>query len=333
MFSIGGDESVNVGAKKDNRFNAVVKFIGPFTLQNGSATHKITLPMYVGSVRVMLIAGHGAQYGNAEKTVPVRSPLMVLPTLPRVIGTGEKVTLPVNVFALEDGVKSANVSVKVEGPLKITGNEKTSVSFDKPGDKLVKFDLEATGEGVAKVTVTADGSDHKASETIEIPVRNPNPATVNVTRAMIGKGESKHFGFSPFAASPEQWATLELASFPSVDYEGIYKFVKDYDYNCSEQLASRGITLLSIKDMLPDEKKQEAEKLIPTILQQLYQRQLGSGGFAYWPGSPDANGWVTSMAGQFMVMASQNGFSVSKGVLASWARYQKKAVQDYRANP
>ena len=333
MFSIGGDESMNVGAKKDNRFNAVVKFIGPFTLQNGSATHKITLPMYVGSVRVMLIAAHGAQYGNAEKTVPVRSPLMVLPTLPRVIGTGEKVTLPVNVFALEDGVKNANVSVKVEGPLKVTGSDKTSLSFDKPGDKLVKFALEAVGEGVAKVTVTADGNGHKAGDTIEIMVRNPNPATVNITRSMIGKGESKHFGFSPFAAGPEQWASLELASFPSVDYEGIYKFMKDYTYNCSEQLASRGMTLVSIKDMLPDEKRQEAEKLVPDILQQLYQRQLGSGGFAYWPGSPDANSWVTSMAGQFMIMASQNGFNVSKGVLASWARFQKKAVQDYRANP
>ena len=333
MFSIGGDEDVKLGAKKDNRFNAVVKFIGPFTLQNGSATHKIKLPMYVGSVRVMLVAAHGAQYGNTEKTVPVRSPLMVLPTLPRVIGTGEKVTLPVNVFALEDGVKDANVSVKVEGPLKLVGDGKTSVHFDKPSDKLVKFALEATGEGVAKVTVTAEGNGHKAGDTIEITVRNPNPATVTVTRSIIGKGDSKHFGYSPFTAGPEQWATLELASFPSVDYEGMYKYIKDYNYNCSEQISSRGITLLSIKDMLPEEKKQEAEKLIPDILQQLYQRQLGSGGFAYWPGNSDANGWVSSMAGQLMVMASQNGFSVSKGVLASWARYQKKAVQEYRNNP
>ena len=333
MFSIGGDESLQVGAKKDNRFNAVVKFIGPFTLQNGSATHKITLPMYVGSVRVMLVAAHGAQYGNADKTVPVRSPLMVLPTLPRVIGTGEKVTMPINVFALEDGVKNANVTVKVEGPLKIVGEDKTSVSFDKPGDKLVKFELEATGEGVAKVTVSADGNGHKAGDTIEISVRNPNPATVSVTRQMIGKGETKRFGYSPFNPGPDQWATLELASFPSVDFEGLFKFMKDYNYNCSEQLASRGITLLSIKDMLPDDKKKEAEELIPNILQQLYQRQLGSGGFAYWPGNSDANSWISSMAGQFMVMASQNGFNVSKGVLASWARYQKKAVQDYRANP
>ena len=333
MFSIGGDESLQIGAKKDNRFNAVVKFIGPFTLQNGSATHKITLPMYVGSVRVMLVAAHGAQYGNTDKTVPVRSPLMVLPTLPRVIGTGEKVTLPVNVFALEDGVKNANVSVKVEGPLKITGSDKTSVSFDKPGDKLVKFALEATGEGVAKVIVSADGNGHKAGETIEISVRNPNPATISITRQMIGKGETKRFSYSPFDQGPDQWATIELASFPSVDYEGIFKFAKEYNYSCSEQISSRGITLLSIMDMLPDDKKKEAAELIPDLLQQIYQRQLGSGGFAYWPGNSDANGWITSMAGQFMVMASQNGFSVSKGVLASWARYQKKAVQDYRHNP
>ena len=333
MFSIGGDENVVVGAKKDNRFNAVVKFLGPFTLQSGSATHKITLPMYVGSVRVMLVAAHGAQYGNVDKTVPVRSPLMVLPTLPRVIGTGEKVTLPVNVFALEDVVKDANVSVRIEGPLRIVGDDKVSVRFEKPGDKLVKFALEATGEGVAKVTVTADGNGHKAGDAIEITVRDPNPATVNVTKAIIGKGESKRFGYSPFASGPDQWATLELASFPSIDYEGVFKFLKDYDYNCTEQISSRGISLISIKDMLSDEKKAEAEKLIPDLLQQLYQRQLGNGGFAYWPGSPDANSWVSSMAGQFMVMASQNGFSVSKGVLASWARFQKRAVQDYRANP
>ena len=70
--------------------------------------------------------------------------------------------------------------------------------------------------------------------------------------------------------------------------------------------------------------------MIPELLQQLYQRQLGNGGFVYWPGSADANGWVSSLAGHFMITAAQNGFSVSKGVLASWSRFQKRSVQDYR---
>ena len=330
MFSIGGDENLIVSAKKDNRFNAVVKYLGPFTLPGGSANHKIKLPMYVGSVRVMLVAGKDGAYGNAEKTVPVRSPLMILPTLPRVIGTGETVAMPVNVFVLEDGVKNTDINVRVEGPLKLIGDSKANVKFDKPGDKLVKFNLEATGNGTAVVFVTANGDGHKASERINIDVRTPNPPVVTVTREMIAKNSSKHFGFTPFTSNASQWATLELTGFPSIDCGGIFTFLSNYNYNCTEQISSKGISLLAIRKMLPEDKQKLVDLMIPELLRQLYQRQLGSGGFIYWPGNTDANGWVSSMAGQFMISAAQNGFSVSKGVLASWSRYQKRNVQDYR---
>lgn len=330
MFSIGGDENIIIGAKKDNRFNAVVKYIGPFTLQSGSATHKVRLPMYVGSVRVMLVAAKDGAYGNAEKTVPVRSPLMVLPSLPRVIGTGEKVSMPVNVFALEDGVTNAEISVMAEGPLRLTGDSKTSVTFDKPGDRLVRFNLEAIGTGTATIHVAANGNGHKAGEKISIQVRTPNPPVVSVTRAMIGKGASKHFGFNPFTTDDDQWATLELTGFPSVDCGGIFTFLANYTYNCTEQIASKGISLLAIRNMLPEDKRKQADGMIPELLRQLYQRQLGNGGFTYWPGDADANGWVSSMTGQFMISAAQNGFNVSKGVLASWSRFQKRNIQDYR---
>ncbi len=330
MFSIGGDENLIVSAKKDNRFNAIVKHLGPFTLQSGSSTHKLRLPMYVGSVRVMLVAGKDGTYGNAEKTVPVKSPLMILPTLPRVIGTGEKVVMPVNVFALEDGVRNAEVNVRIEGPLKVNGDSKTPVSFDKPGDKLVKFNLEATGNGTATVYVTASGDGHKASEKISINVRTPNPNVTTVSRALIAKGGTKRFEFNPFTSDAGQWATLELTGFPSIDCGGIFTFLTDYGYTCTEQISSKGISLLAIRKMLSEDKQKRIDEAIPDLLRQLYQRQLGSGGFTYWPGDNDADGWVSSMAGQFMISAARNGFSVSKGVLASWSRYQKRNVQDYR---
>jgi alpha-2-macroglobulin len=44
----------------------------------------------VGAVRVMVVAGDGSAYGSADKSVFVRSALMILPTLPRVIGPGEQ---------------------------------------------------------------------------------------------------------------------------------------------------------------------------------------------------------------------------------------------------
>ena len=65
ILSIGGDEALRRAAGKEKRFNPVVKFLGPFTLDKGTKTHKITLPMYVGSVRVMVVAAKNGTYGDA----------------------------------------------------------------------------------------------------------------------------------------------------------------------------------------------------------------------------------------------------------------------------
>lgn len=330
MFSVGGDQDLRIGARKDNRFNPVVEFLGPFTLQSGTATHKITLPMYFGSVRVMVVAARDEAYGNAEKTVPVKLPLMVLPTLPRVLGTGDKVTLPVNVFALEDGLKSATVKVSADGPVRISDRGETSVAFDKPGDKLVRFNLEATGTGMARIRVTASGGGHESSQEILVEVRNPNPATVSVSRTRISPGETTKMTYSPFETSEDEWASLELATFPSIDYGGVFSFFKDYGFDGTEQLSAKGTSLLAIRDALDEKRKEEADKMINEAVRAMYSRQLPNGGFACWPGSPDASGWVTSMVGQFLTEASRNGFPVSKGVLASWARFQKRSVQEYR---
>lgn len=331
MLGIGGDEDMTLNAKRDNRFNAVVKFLGPFTLKKGADSHKVRLPMYVGSVRVMVVAGtrEGA-YGNAQKSVTVKSPLMVVPTLPRVISAGEKVTLPVNVFALEDGVKNAQVKVQVEGPVKIAGTAEQSVSFSKPGDEMVRFQLETTGEGFAHVTVSAAGSGQKTSETIHIEVRNPNPYLIALQRQALASGATANLAWKPFQADEKSWARLELASFPAIDFDAAFAFVRDYAYNCSEQLSARGIDLVYTLDFLSEENAAKAKELVPVILQELYARQLADGGFAYWPGMSSADTWVSSMAGQFLLEAKAKGFDVSKSVLSSWTSFQKKGVQNWR---
>src|SRR5690606_19995340 len=89
VFSIGGDEDIGGGENKNaDRFKPVVRYLGPFKLQKGkSNVHKVQLPNYIGSVRTMVVAGNAATsaYGSTEKATPVRSPLMVLASLPRKI--------------------------------------------------------------------------------------------------------------------------------------------------------------------------------------------------------------------------------------------------------
>ncbi|MCD7937271.1 MAG: MG2 domain-containing protein, partial [Tannerellaceae bacterium] len=91
VFSIGGDDALGSGRKAVvNRFKPVVEFAGPFYLKKGEKKrHTFTMPNYNGRVRVMVVAGDGAAYGHTEKSVMVRKPLMLLGTLPRIIGTSE----------------------------------------------------------------------------------------------------------------------------------------------------------------------------------------------------------------------------------------------------
>ena len=323
MLSIGGDQENIVAARKDNRFNPVVKFLGPFTLDKGTAKHDIQLPLYVGSLRVMVVAGHDGAYGNADKTVAVKSPLMVLMTLPRQVSNGESIVLPVNVLALDSQVKEAKVTVKAEGALQVDGPAYATVELGKEGDKVVRFALKAKGEGSAKVSVTAEGSSHKAHETVDIQVVHPNPETVTVRSEKLAAG-----GTTSFDAG--DGASLDLAGFPAVDAAGLFRTMKNYPYDCTEQLSSRGLTMLHMLPLLSEADAQEARNLIPGIIRQIYARQRSDGGFSYWSNVGYSQSWVSSMAGQFLVEAAAAGFDVQPSVIANWKRFQGNLSQAYR---
>lgn len=130
VLSIGGDEGLNKPKEKEkkaNRFKPVVKFMGPFHLKKGETrTHTFMMPQYIGSVRTMVIAGENGAYGYAEKATPVRNLIMVLGTLPRVLGPDETVALPVSVFAMEKNIKAVNVQILVNDMLEIVGKIKTN---------------------------------------------------------------------------------------------------------------------------------------------------------------------------------------------------------------
>ena len=147
-FAVGGDENLAAAKrKKVNRFKPVVSFIGPFKLDEGKTnTHQLKMPNYVGAVRVMVVAGDNGAYGNAEQSVKVLKPLMLLATLPRVLGPGEEVSLPVNVFAMKPEVKNVKVSIKTNDILTPVEGSSKQVQFAEVGDQIARFQTESCGE-------------------------------------------------------------------------------------------------------------------------------------------------------------------------------------------
>jgi uncharacterized protein YfaS (alpha-2-macroglobulin family) len=335
LFSIGGDEDDRTGQQKANRFRPVVKFLGPFAIKKGEEkTHTLQLPPYIGSVRVMVVAAQDGAYGKAEKTAPVRSPLMILSSLPRVVSTDEEILLPVNVFAMENTVRDVTVKVETTGKLQLTEGATQTLTFSDPGDRMVYFSLKTgTATGVEKVTVTATGGGQTSTETIEIDVRNPNPPIIVSENRLLSPGESGDFAYQLDGGYDENWVKLEVSRIPSVDISRRFDFLYDYPHYCSEQLTSRALPLLFI-EQFKDMDNQETEMLKKNIreaITNLYGRQLTNGGIVYWPGNTSANDWITSYAGSFLVLAKEKGYDVNEGVINRWKNYQRNLAQNWRA--
>lgn len=335
LFSTGGDATLKPADAKANRFKPVVKFAGPFYLGKGKKqTHTLKLPMYVGSVRAMVVAGQDGAYGSAEKNAFVRTPLMLLSTLPRVLSIQEEITVPVNIFAMENQVKDVTVSIQTSGSgVQIVGNDRQTLTFSQPGDKLTYFTLK-TGSKTGKATIylTASGGGQQTKETIEIEVRNPNPVVTLRDSRWIEAGQSGELSYNLNGSPANNRIQLEVSRIPSVDISRRFNFLYNYQHHCTEQLVSKALPLLFVSQF-KDVDNKEAEKIkvnVQEAIRQVYGRQLPNGGFVYWSGNAVADEWISSYAGMFLTLAQEKGYAVHSNVLSKWKRFQRAAAQNWR---
>ncbi|WP_299223116.1 Ig-like domain-containing alpha-2-macroglobulin family protein [uncultured Psychroserpens sp.] len=337
VFAIGGDGSAAKGKnKKANRFKPVVTYLGPFELEaGGRKSHKIQMPNYVGAVRTMVIAGNNQTeaYGSTDKSVEVKKPLMVLATLPRKLSPGEKVTLPVTVFAMESNVKNVSLSLKLSDGITVVGNSTKKLSFSKPDEQMAYFELDVSkAKGINTIEVIATGNGEKATYKVELDVVNPNPITSTFENAKLGANASQNLTFSTFGVAGTNTASVEFSTLPPMDFTKRLQYLIQYPHGCVEQTTSSVFPQLYLSDIfdLKYEKKQQIQSNIENGIKRLGNFQRPNGGMSYWIGEHTANDWGTSYAGHFMIEAEKKGFVLPLSFKSNWLRYQKQAARDWR---
>ena len=327
VFAIGGDEEVKeLSKKKVNRFVPVVTFLGPFALEKGgSRTHRLAMPNYVGSVRVMAIAGYNGAYGSTEKTIPVKQPLMVLASFPRMLVPGETLHLPVTVFAMEDNIKTVHLKVKGNDMFEIANPEKT-LTFSKQGDKVAYVDLKVgDSEGIGKALLAVSSGGNHAKYEVNISIRNPNQRSYLTASYPLEKGKSWK-GKPVFMQNASQYQfNATVSTLPSINLNKRIKYLIRYPYGCVEQTVSAVFPQLFLSKLtqLTDEEKSDVENNIQHAIERLSYYQHSSGGFSYWPGRGTINDWGTSYAGHFLILAKEAGYYVPSEMFNSWVNYQQ----------
>jgi uncharacterized protein YfaS (alpha-2-macroglobulin family) len=333
VLSVGGDD---FASKEDdpraNRFKPVVKFFGPFTIDGGSAEHKFIMPQYIGSVKTMVVAGNDGAYGKAEQVTPVRKPLMVLATLPRVLGPDELVRLPVTLFTQDNKIKNVKVEIKATGPLSVNENRR-EVAMSASGDMTIDFGLTVLAEaGIGKITVVASSGNLTATDEIEIEIRNPNLPVSKLTESLVEAGKKWSGDIIPFGIAGTNSAILEVSSLPPVNLGSRLRYLMQYPYGCIEQTTSSVFPQLYLDKIkvLTDAEKSTIQRNVTAGIERLRSFQRSDGGFSYWPGLENSDSWGTTYAGHFLVEAEARGYFVPSDVIRKWKKYQKNKTSEWR---
>ena len=342
-FSIGGGMTMYLAMKADRpeqpqarRFKPVCLFEGPVsTDENGHAAFSFHMPNYVGAVRVMAVSAKGNRYGHAEKTIAVKTVLMVLPTLPRVIGPEDEFTVPVSVFAMEDKVGTVEVKLHVEGPLKVIGGAQKRVQFTKAGQKEVQFRLLAKeAVGVGKIRIEALAREHRAVYRTELSVRASSPPVSKTESKALMPGEEARFSVPADGISGTNYAVFSIQRRPNFQFSRRILWLIHYPYGCIEQMVSAAFPQLYLQKFIPKSRaaKRDIDKNINETIARLQNFVLPQGGFTYWPGSRNVSEWGTLYAGHFMIEAQKLGYNIPVDMLKKWRRYIERRNRETDEN-
>ena len=329
LLATGGDQALDFKEMQEvNRFKPVVRYYGPFYLKAGKkATHSIPLPNYLGAVRVMVVAGSKGAFGHAEREVQVKQPLMLLSTLPRVLGPSEEILIPVQVMSMKDGAQKVKVRLKNLALLEPLGPVEQEISFSQQGEKTVYFRCKVAQKlGAAHLRIEADGGGFQAFEETSVQVRPANPRLTSVEYALLEAGQSWTKQLEATGIRGTAQAQLSVSPYPDLGIQKQLDYLMQYPHGCIEQTTSAVFPQLFLHRFVQLDAAQRTniQDHVRAGLQRLQSFQTAYGGFSYWPGQTQISTWGTNYAGHFMLEAQLQGYDLPPGLREQWLRFQKE---------
>ncbi|MBD3225938.1 MAG: hypothetical protein GF313_14510 [Caldithrix sp.] len=336
-FSIGGglmDRSYRqrqLLPERARRFENVSLFKGPLqTDDRGRAAVRFTMPNYVGAVDVMAVSAVGRRYGKARRSVPVKSDLMLSPTLPRVIGPGDRFVLPVTVFAESGALGEVTVKLKTDGPLSVSGPTQQTLTFGDQGERTIEFALRARqAVGKAFIELTADAGDATADYRTELAVRASSPYVTETRDWVIQPGASQKMTVPDKGLQESNQARLTVQRRPNLNLNHRFLWLIRYPYGCVEQLVSSAFPQLYMQTFIPASKAaaRDMDKHINAAIKRLQKFQHAGGALTYWPGRDEISDWGSLYAAHFLLEARSRGYHVPSALLDGLLGYEQDAAR------
>lgn len=299
------------------------------TNSDGRATFTFKLPDNLTRYRVWAMAANNLQYGLGETSFTVQLPVMVRPSPPRFLNYGDTANVAIilqnqtdHALVLHAGLRATNAKLiesetdKVGYSIKLAANKRTVLTIPVTTYKAGKAKFQFVISTMANESI---GSFGDAVE-LDLPVFTPSTSEAFATYGDTTDDEYilqpvkapenviPHFGELSIATSSTALASLTDAII------SLYT----YPFECTEQLSSRLLGIVSLWDVLQAFNCKELPSMetiktrIESDVNKLKGRQYPNGGFGYWSNrvTDDPNPFMSVHATHCLVVLMQKQVNI-----------------------
>lgn len=333
LMQTGGGGELEASAPEPIRirvdFNPLANFSPSVRTDfSGRARVSIKLPDNLTRYRIMVVAvdASGKKFGTGEANLTARLPLMARPSAPRFLNFGDTFELPVVLqnqtdlpMTVEVAVRAANLQLAQAGfRVNIPANDRVEVRF--PAKTLLA--------GTAKIQVAAISGAYSDAAVIELPVYTPATSEAFATYGVLDQGAIAQPVQQPTGVFP-QYGGLEISTSSTAlsALTDAVLYLQAYPFECSEQLASRILSVSALRDVLTAFQAEglpepaEMESALRRDIETLRNMQNFDGGFPYWQRGFESNPFNTIHVTHALIRARQKGFDVPPEMLQNALNY------------
>lgn len=298
---------------------------------SGEASFEFDIPQFSGSVRLMALAYKNESFGSTELNMTVADPIVLSSALPRFMSPGDTVTMPVTISNTTASGASAEVKLRLSGPIHPIGDQQQSIDIHANSEGRAEFHLAASPTiGIGKVTVDVNSKGERFTDETEIGIRPSAPLQKLTGSGSIAGGASQPVNWSIGDYIPSSIDyQLVLSKSPAAEMGPWLSRLVEYPYGCTEQTVSVAFPQLyfgDLADLVRSNKVDAAQKAnananVQEAIRKIKMRQLYNGAVTLWDNEGTENWWATIYAAHFLIEAQKAGFDVDKSLLSTMLGY------------
>ena len=329
----GGEDGVGV---LRSVFRPTAFFIGSVvTDANGEAVVSGKLPDNITTFRVMALAvTAGDRYGSGHAPLLATRPLLARPALPRFLREGDDFMAGVVVNHRFPGGVNATVSARAWG-VNLRGDTRQTLTLGAGRGAEALFHFRAVAGDTARFRFDAAGGGEADAVQVGIPIHPANRPVTQAVAGVLRDTATVEFELPAETDLARSRLVLGFGTSPLAMVQAYQRWLEVYPYECSEQVASRGLPLVTLYRAQAASGvpllKGDARPQIEEVVRTLSARQRTDGGIGLWSETDWTSPWLTAYAGRVLLDAREAGLPVRDTVLGGIAGYLTRALRDPEA--